>query len=194
MVKNQTRKEETRRNILDAASRAFREFGFSGVGVDGIAKSANATSGAFYAHFGSKDGAFRAALELGLDEVIDGVPRFQREFGDGWTDAFIDYYLGRPHREDLACGCAMTSLSPEMTRADGETRAFYDRKMQTIAGLVAKGLPQFPDDQRLAKAWSFLGILIGGLTIARGLEDKAAIDAVASSIKSTAASILKPVG
>jgi len=194
MVKNQTRKEETRRNILDAASRGFREFGFAGVGVDGIAKSANATSGAFYAHFGSKDGAFRAALDLGLDEVIDGVPRFQREFGDGWTDAFIDYYLGRPHRDDLACGCAMTSLSPEMTRADGETRALYDRKMQTIAGLVAKGLPQFPEDQRLAKAWSFLGILIGGLTIARGLQDEAAIDAVASSIKSTAASILMPAG
>ncbi|MFV1850065.1 MAG: TetR/AcrR family transcriptional regulator [Thalassospira sp.] len=194
MVKNQTRKEETRRNILDAASRGFREFGFAGVGVDGIAKSANATSGAFYAHFGSKDGAFRAALDLGLDEVIDGIPRFQRDFGDGWTEAFIDYYLGRAHRDDLACGCAMTSLSPEMTRADEETRALYDRKMQTIATLVAKGLPQFPDDQRTAKAWSFLGILIGGLTIARALHDDAAIEAVANSIKSTAASILNAAG
>lgn len=194
MVKNQTRKEETRRNILDAASRSFREFGFAGVGVDGIAKSANATSGAFYAHFGSKDGAFRAALDLGMDEVIDGVPRFQRDFGDGWTDAFIDYYLGRAHRDDLACGCAMTSLSPEMTRADDETHDLYDRKMQTIATLVAKGLPQFPDDQRLAKAWSFLGILIGGLTIARALHDDAAIEAVASAIKSTAASILIVAG
>lgn len=194
MVKNQTRKEETRRNILDAASRGFREFGFAGVGVDGIAKSANATSGAFYAHFGSKDGAFRAALDLGLDEVIDGIPRFQRDFGDGWTDAFIDYYLGQAHRDDLACGCAMTSLSPEMKRADDETRALYDRKMQTIATLVANGLPQFPADQRLAKAWSFLGILIGGLTIARALHDDAAIEAVASAIKSTAASILNVAG
>ncbi|NIZ03504.1 TetR/AcrR family transcriptional regulator [Thalassospira lucentensis] len=194
MVKNQTRKEETRRSILDAASRGFREFGFAGVGVDAIAKSANATSGAFYAHFGSKDGAFCAALELGLDEVIGGVPRFQRDFGDGWTDTFIDYYLGQSHRDDLACGCAMTSLSPEMTRADDKTRALYDRKMKIIAGLVAKGLTQFPADQRQQKAWAFLGILIGGLTIARGLQDEAAIDAVTSSIKSTAASILTPLG
>ncbi|MEQ9348103.1 MAG: TetR/AcrR family transcriptional regulator [Thalassospira sp.] len=158
MVKNQTRKEETRRNILDAASRGFRANGFAGVGVDGIAKAANATSGAFYAHFGSKDGAFRAALDLGLDEVIDGVPRFQRDYGDGWTDAFIDYYLGRAHRDDVACGCAMTSLSPEIARADDETRALYDRKMQTIASLIAKGLSQFPKDQQLAKAWAYMGI------------------------------------
>ncbi|MDG4721536.1 MULTISPECIES: TetR/AcrR family transcriptional regulator [Thalassospira] len=192
MVKNQTRKEETRRNMLDAASRNFREKGFAGVGVDGIAKAANATSGAFYAHFGSKDGAFRAALDLGLDEVIDGIPRFQRDFGDGWTDAFIEYYLGRAHRDDLACGCAMTSLSPEISRADDETRALYDRKMQTIAGLVARGLPQFPDAQRLEKAWAFLGVLIGGLTIARALKDDAAIDAVSNAIKSTAQGILIP--
>ena len=191
MVKNQTRKEETRRNMLDAASRGFRENGFAGVGVDGIAKAANATSGAFYAHFGSKDGAFRAALDLGLDEVIDGVPRFQRDYGDGWTDAFIEYYLGRAHRDDLACGCAMTSLSPEMTRADAQTRALYDRKMQTIATLIAKGLPQFDTQQQRAKAWAFLGILIGGLTIARALSDDSAIDDVSASIKAAAAGLLK---
>ncbi|WP_417811169.1 TetR/AcrR family transcriptional regulator [Thalassospira alkalitolerans] len=190
MVKNQTRKEETRRNMLDAASRGFREKGYSGIGVDGIAKAANATSGAFYAHFGSKDGAFQAALELGLDEVIDGVPRFQRDFGDGWTDAFIAYYLGRSHRDDLACGCAMTSLSPEMSYADAETHALYDRKMQTIATLVAKGLPQFPKDQGLAKAWSFLGILIGGLTLARAMNDELAIEAVLNAIKKSAMDIV----
>ncbi|MBO9509382.1 TetR/AcrR family transcriptional regulator [Thalassospira sp. A3_1] len=191
MVKNQTRKEETRRNILDAASRGFRERGFAGVGVDGISKAAQATSGAFYAHFGSKDGAFLAALELGLDEVIDGVPRFQRDFGEGWTDAFIDYYLGCDHRADLACGCAMTSLSPEMSRADAKSRALYDRKMQTIAGLVAKGLPQFPADQRLAKAWAFLGILIGGLTVTRALSDDAAIEAVSGAVKNAATDLLR---
>lgn len=191
MVKNQTRKEETRRNILDAASRGFRANGFAGVGVDGIAKAANATSGAFYAHFGSKDGAFRAALDLGLDEVIDGVPRFQRDYGDQWTDAFIDYYLGRAHRDDVACGCAMTSLSPEIARADDETRALYDRKMQTIASLIAKGLSQFPKDQQLAKAWAFLGILIGGLTMARAMQHDDAVDGVSNAIKTAAADLLK---
>ena len=67
-------KAETRRKIIDAAGRGFRKHGYAGIGVDGLAKSAGVTSGAFYAHLGSKNGAFEVALEAGLDEVIEGVP------------------------------------------------------------------------------------------------------------------------
>ncbi|OSQ35125.1 TetR/AcrR family transcriptional regulator [Thalassospira sp. MCCC 1A01428] len=190
MVSNRTRKEETRQNMLAAASQGFRAKGYAGVGVDGIAKAANATSGAFYAHFGSKDGAFRAALDLGLDEVIENIPRFQRDFGSHWTGAFIDYYLGRAHRDDIACGCAMTSLSPEISRADAETRALYDHKMNRIAALIAAGLPHIAKDRQLAKAWSFLGILIGGLTIARAMVTEDSIAGVSDAIRISAANIL----
>ena len=64
------KKEETRKRILDAASRSFRTYGYTGVGVDGLAKEAAVTSGAFYSHFGSKSAGFDLALEAGLDEVI----------------------------------------------------------------------------------------------------------------------------
>lgn len=191
MVSNRTRKEETRQNILLAASRGFRASGFAAIGVDGIARAANATSGAFYAHFGSKDGAFRAALELGLDEVIENIPVFQRDFGAGWIAAFIDYYMGRAHRDDLACGCAMTSLSPELARADDDTRNLYDRKMNRIAGLIAQGLPHLPEDIRLEKAWAFLGILIGGLTVARAMVNEESIKAVSTAISTAAAALME---
>ncbi|RCK40526.1 TetR family transcriptional regulator [Thalassospira profundimaris] len=192
MVSNRTRKEETRQNMLLAASRGFRANGFAGIGVDGIARAANATSGAFYAHFGSKDGAFRAALELGLDEVIENIPLFQQDFGAGWIAAFIEYYMGRAHRDDLACGCAMTSLSPELARADDDTRDLYDRKMNRIAGLIAQGLPHMPEDTRLEKAWAFLGILIGGLTMARAMVNEESITAVSTAISKTAAELMEP--
>lgn len=94
-------KEETRQRMLEAASRSFRSHGYAGIGVDGIAKAAGVTSGAFYTHFGSKDAAFQAAVAAGLDEVIASVPRFQRTHGKDWVEAFSDYYVGRPHREDL---------------------------------------------------------------------------------------------
>ena len=44
MAKQQLRKAETHRALLTASSRAFRSEGFSGVGVDAIAKAAGATS------------------------------------------------------------------------------------------------------------------------------------------------------
>ena len=133
-------KEAVRRKMVKATSRSFRSHGYSGVGVDGLAKAAGVTSGAFYSHFGSKDEAFDAALAQGLDEVIDAVPKFQSEHGAAWVKAFAQYYLGKAHRSDLACGCAMATLTPEVVRSDPTVHATYEKKMTVIANLVARGL------------------------------------------------------
>ncbi len=183
MVKKQDRKEETRRRMLAAASQSFRSHGFVGIGVDGIAKAAGVTSGAFYAHFGSKEGAFGAALDVGLNEVIDGIPKFQQDFGSRWVQAFADYYLGQAHRENLACGCAMTTLSPEVVRANPRTHAAYEAKMARIADLVADGLARGSKEERRARAWAMLGVLIGGLTIARAVKTAHVAEDIAASIR-----------
>jgi len=172
MTQQRDRKEATRRKMLSAASQGFRAHGYAGIGVDGIAKAAGVTSGAFYAHFGSKDGAFGAALAAGLDEVIAGITTYRKDFGARWVEAFADYYLGQAHRDDLACGCAMTTLSPEVARADPKTRAAYEAVMTEIADLVADGLVGGSRAERRARAWAMLGILIGGLTLARAVESR----------------------
>jgi len=185
-MRQQQRKEETRRRMLAAASRSFRAQGFSGVGVDAIAKAAGATSGAFYAHFGSKDGAFEAALVAGLDEVIEGIAKFRAEAGSDWVRGFAEYYLGRAHRADLACGCAMATLSPEVVRAGAETHAAYEAKMTRIADLVADGLAGGSRGERRARAWAMLGVLIGGLTLARAVESPQLAHEIATAVREAA--------
>lgn len=176
-------KEEMRAKMVTAASHSFREHGFAGVGVDGLAKAAGVTSGAFYTHFGSKDAAFNAALRSGLDEVIAAVPMFQRDHGTGWIQAFTDYYLGKAHRDDLACGCAMTTLSPEVTRSNPDMHAVYESGMTRIVDLLADGLAGGTNDERRARAWAFLGILIGGLTMARASKSNKITNEIATAIK-----------
>lgn len=182
----QDRKEETRRRMLSAATRSFRSHGFAGIGVDGIARAAGVTSGAFYAHFGSKDQAFEAALAAGLDEVIDAIPTFRKDFGSGWVRAFADYYLGKAHRDDLASGCAMTTLSPEVARAVPEVHAAYETKMARIADLVSNGLDGGSEEERRARAWAMLGLLIGGLTVARAVESADLAEEIAAAIRQAA--------
>ncbi|MBG6203158.1 TetR/AcrR family transcriptional regulator [Roseibium album] len=190
MAKQQVRKAETQKSLLSAASRSFRSKGYAGVGVDGIARAAGATSGAFYSHLGSKDGAFLAALELGLDEVIETVPDYQRRYNSNWPEAFARYYLGSTHRRDLACGCAMTALSPDVVRSNDETRELYEHKMKTIAELIAKGLEGESDDEKLNKAWAFLSILIGALTTSRAMSSDDQADAVASAAFTSAMTVV----
>ena len=172
--------------MIAAVSRSFRSQGFAGIGVDGIAKAAGVTSGAFYTHFGSKDAAFHTAVEAGLDEVIDRVPQLQRMHGTDWVKAFSDYYLSRAHREDLACGCAMTALTPEVVRAGKEVRATFEAKMKIIAGLVSDGLAGRSQEDRLSRAWAMLSALIGGLTVTRAMKTIRAADAIADAVKAAA--------
>lgn len=190
MATQEERREATRRNLLKAASEGFRSKGFAGVGVDGISQSAGATSGAFYAHLGSKQAAFAAALELGLDEVIEAVPRFQAENGEEWVQAFVSYYLGAAHRGDLACGCAMTTLSPEVARGEPETKRIYESKMQQIVDLIAEGLNGGSVVSRRERAWSLIATLVGGLTVCRALATENEVEAVSAAIAKTAKAVV----
>lgn len=186
MAKQEERREATKRNLLAASSAAFRSRGFAGVGVDGISQAAGATSGAFYAHLGSKQRAFKLALESGLDEVIEAVPKFQSDHGIQWVDAFVRYYLGSAHREDLACGCAMTTLSPEVVREDLEIKEIYESKMHQIVDLIAEGLDGGNVSSRRARAWSLIATLVGGLTLCRALATEKEADAVSLTIAKAA--------
>lgn len=185
-------KEETRQRILEAASCGFRKFGFAGIGVDGLSKAAGVTSGAFYSHFGSKDGAFNAALAAGLDEVMEGIPTFQKKHGVQWLKAFAEYYLGKPHRNDLENGCAMATLTPEVVRFGAEAQGEYEKKMTRITDLIAQGLAGGTDQDRLARAWSILAILIGGINVARAMKSTKASEEVARAITAAAITAAGP--
>ncbi|MBK8971696.1 MAG: TetR/AcrR family transcriptional regulator [Hahellaceae bacterium] len=186
-------KEETRRKVTESVSRGFRKHGYAGIGIDKLAKDAGVTSGAFYAHFGSKNGAFEVALNLGLDEVIEAIPRFQHESGAAWVQAFVDYYLGQPHIKDLECGCAMASLTPEVVRSDAEFHAIYETKMVRIAGLIAQGLLEATDTQNArGRAWALLSLLTGGLNMVRAMNSPEAADELIEALKPTALAVAGP--
>lgn len=175
-------KQETKRKMTVAASQTFREFGYSGVGVDGLAKAAGVTSGAFYTHFGSKEAAFVAALDLGLDEVIEAVPKFQHDHGTDWIQAFAVYYLGKAHREDLGGGCAMTALTPEVIRSAKPVHETYEEKMTQITALMACGLAGDTAASPEGRAWAVLAILIGGLNLARAMSSGTVINTISNAV------------
>jgi len=181
-----TKKQQTHERMLDAASQSFKVHGFAGIGVDGIAKAAGVTSGAFYAHLGSKNAAFEAILIKGLEDVITAIPEFQREHGPNWVKAFAEYYLGQPHRSDLACGCAMASLTSEVIRGEDGLKPIYQEKMAKIASLMADGLDGGTPSEREARAWATLSTLIGGLNVVRAMESEGIADTIAESIKTAA--------
>jgi AcrR family transcriptional regulator len=64
------RKAETRSRLLAAAAELFADQGVDAVSVDAVAEAAGRTSGAVYAHFGSKQGLLLALLDSWKDSVL----------------------------------------------------------------------------------------------------------------------------
>jgi len=184
-LKNKTgsKKQATHQRILEAAHSGFRKHGYEGAGVDGLAKEANVTSGAFYAHFGSKAGAFREAIHKGLGQVKEAVNNLQDQCGDNWLDQFSEFYLGEKRCDDLANSCAMQSLTPEVARSDDQTRAIFQADMLDVVETFSKGLPEGGDKENSEQSWATISMLIGGVTLARAVKDPALADEIANSVQ-----------
>ena len=166
-------KDETKRRILAAAGRGFRKEGFGLIGVDGLARGAGVTSGAFYGHFRSKLDAFRASLTSGLDEFRQGIEHFQATFDQGWVESLADFYFTERVTCDLADGCALPSLSADVARGDAKTKAVFQREYLAIVAALAKGLPGTNAESREARALVMTALFAGGVTLARSVRDKA---------------------
>lgn len=174
-------KQQTRQRIVQAATRGFRKGGFGGIGVDGLAKEAGLTSGAFYVHFGSKTEAFTAAVTEGLVELKQGVLAAQAEHGKLWWPEFVRFYLGFKRTCDLAESCGLQSLSPEVARADESAHLAFEHGLHEVAQAVIDG-PRSPGVPRdLESAFAALATLVGGVTLARAVHsDKASRDIAAA--------------
>ena len=95
-------KDETRKRILCAASRLFRERGIKATTVPDIMRECGLTVGGFYKHFDSKEDLFRAALHEAIGEMrgqFAGIDPALR--GEAWRTFFARHYLTEAHRDNL---------------------------------------------------------------------------------------------
>jgi AcrR family transcriptional regulator len=179
------KKEESRARILASAGRGFRAQGYGGLGVDGLAKAAGVTSGAFYAHFGSKAQAFREAVRAGMADLGEGIAGFRAQGGE-WLGRFIDFYLGERGHEPLEHSCALQSLTVEVARADAETRQGYAEELTAIADALGRDLPPDGDMSGWERGVALLALLSGGVSMARAVDDPELADAITEAVRKAA--------
>ncbi len=179
----QGHKEESRARIVEAVGRGFRKQGYGGIGVDGLAREAGVTHGAFYGHFRSKAEAFGAAVAEGLRELRQAVEGLRAEHGKSWFGTFAAFYMGYKRTCDLGDACTLPSLSAEIERADPASRAAYETELQGVMKAVAAGLPEGTGAEREARAWVLLALLAGGVTLARAVPTEATSEQIAAAVQ-----------
>jgi TetR/AcrR family transcriptional regulator, transcriptional repressor for nem operon len=182
-------KIETRKRIVDAASRLFRRDGYGGSGIDGLTKEAGVTNGAFYGHFKSKSEAFRTVVLAGMEQLRLAVADLKASHGKRWLKTFVGFYLGPKRTCDIGESCALPSFSPEMVRADDETRDAYEAELRRLIEEVSTGLGDEGRTDRDEKAIALLAMLSGGVTLARAVRDPALSKRIADAVERAAVAL-----
>ena len=174
-------KARTRQRILEGAGRAFRKGGYAGTGVDGLAKEAGVTSGAFYVHFDSKGDAFRESLKLGMDDLRGGIQHFQAEHGHMWWPEFVKFYLSVKRTCDLSEGCTLQSMPIEVARSDHESRTAFEASLREVAQTIVDGPASSCVPKDVVAACTALAALVGAVTLARAVGNSKFADQIAAA-------------
>ncbi|MFF3139224.1 TetR/AcrR family transcriptional regulator [Streptomyces mirabilis] len=172
--------------IVREAGRTLKENGFHGVGVDGLAASAQVTSGALYSNFANKEAVLEevVATQLGIEfaSLAGQEPAERRRM----LGERLRLYLSDLHRNDPGHGCVIPSLSADVARAGESVREAYRRRMAEVIAVLAPAMPGSTQEVQEQRAWTLLASIVGAITIARALpsgdQAQAVLDAVLASV------------
>ena len=179
-------KDETRERILKAAAKEFRSRGYENATIPGIMEVAGLTVGGFYKHFDSKASLFIEAFREAFAKSSERSNQLRQVLqGRDYLMAFADNYLTLAHRHNLRGGCVMAALASEMPRADAEARAAYEDLLSPTFDRLADA---FGGDRE--KAVAFQSLLVGGMTLARGMESDGAAEEILRGCRVTAQGLI----
>jgi TetR/AcrR family transcriptional repressor of nem operon len=177
-------KAEVHQKIVKDASRRVRTEGLTGAAVAAVMRDTGLTHGGFYKHFGSKNDLLLESLHEAFREIGDTlVGAAEQSHPEAPWKAIVKAYLSPEYCDHAERGCPLTTLAPELARADKGMRG------QILAELVNykdRMIPFMPGRRTADKERAFFVIfstMVGAVEIARMLPDRVAQEKVLASTR-----------
>jgi TetR/AcrR family transcriptional repressor of nem operon len=153
---------ETRKRIVRAAARAFRERGIVATGLADLMKAAGLTHGGFYKHFASKDQLVAEATAAAMDGILEELAAHPT------VTSAVAGYLSTRHRDNPASGCPLAALGGELARSDKKARAVATAGLVRLVDILA-AKARAADARRQALVAAVT--MIGAVTMSRMVSD-----------------------
>lgn len=179
----------TRAAILRSAQALFDKHGFNAVSLDDVMAGAGLTRGGFYKHFNTKGELFAEAVKAALSEFSgqDGEVPCRRDTGGH----ILETYLSPPQGQGSE-GRLMAVLPSDATDADHDVQAAF----RLVLEFMISGLSRDEKGQILPRnrAMAIATLCMGGLVLARAVEDPRLADELRSAALEAAQQLrsLKP--
>lgn len=163
--------------IISSARRLFNQYGFDNVSLDQIMSGAGLTRGGFYNHFRSKSDLYTEVLGCFFTD-----PKWK----NSWKGVDIDIsaelgpqvvraYLSRAHFEDIENSCPMVALPTDVSRNGKPPKAAFENVFLAMVKMLDSGPSKAPRASS-AKAKAIAALCIGGMIVARAMEDRRVAD------------------
>jgi len=171
---------EVKAKIVESARRLFNRHGFEQVSLDEIMLGAGLTRGGFYSYFRSKSDLYVEALNCFFTDpewknCWEGV-----EIDPGSADfgaQVIRAYLSHQHFEDVENSCPMVALPADVTRGDVRLKRAFETVFKAMVSILERSMSGRGRDARV-RAQATAALCIGGMVVARAMENRAAADAL----------------
>jgi TetR/AcrR family transcriptional repressor of nem operon len=156
----------TREQIVEAASRLFRQKGITGVSVADVMAACGLTVGGFYKHFKSKDALVAEAIERASVSTTAG--------GSREAEDVINTYVSLFHAKHPEAGCPIAALCSDIHREHGEPRVAFDAALDRMFGRIS-----VPRRQQLSAA----ATAVGAVVLARAAKDPKLAEEILSAAR-----------
>src|SRR5271156_637066 len=178
---------EVKKKIVDSARRQFNARGFESVSLQQIMAGAGLTHGGFYSYFRSKSDLYAAVLGCFFTDP---------EWKSCWEGVRVDLsstdvgpqvvraYLSRQHFEDVENSCPMVALPTDVARSGKSAKVAFETVFKAMVSVLERSLIQH--GRRRVTAESIAALCIGGMVVARTLDDRGLADGLRAACTAVA--------
>lgn len=169
---------KVKKKIVSSARRLFNRHGFEKVSLDQIMEGAGLTRGGFYSYFESKSDLYAEVLGCFFTDpewqsCWDGVEVDLKSKGVGRD--VIRAYLSIQHFEDVENSCPMVALPTDVIRSGPTAKRAFETVFAAMVSVLERSIHARGRD-RHAVAQAMAALCIGGMVVARAMEDRRAAD------------------
>jgi AcrR family transcriptional regulator len=160
-------KARTRRAIVEAAARLFRQKGYDATGIDDVMAAAGLTRGGFYGHFPSKEALFAEVVRdaHGFIRLLRARQAADRRGLAREGLKVIADYMDPDHLAEVGPGCTLAALPADAARAGLAAQLAYASAFYVLIGEFGRALPRArPLDRRATAA---VTLCVGAVALAQ---------------------------
>jgi len=192
MPYSKNHKVMTRKKIINSAITLFSTRGFDQVSIDDLMQNAGLTRGAFYAHFESKQAVYAKAIIAGTKKSRITHKKPENITQDEWTKDLLFGYLSEDHISQKFSPCPLAFLVTDIANNEEEVKTTYTRMYKMLNKTIHKQLAENPEKKPPSEQDIFAttAMMIGGVAIARALNDQKTTKDLLESCRDAALNLL----